>query len=158
MEKYKQKVKQLLIHFLKENNIFEQFMKNSLNAGEEWKRVHPIANKKPIALNSIKVNFSWSDTPEGFEYWHCLYRKWLLTLMQYFLEDLCLYESFKYATNITEPLPNYFSLIFNDSKAEEYAFTRLLNNSHLSIGDKETWRYFNDKWMELVRTLKLVEI
>ena len=70
--------KQLFIKFLKDNNIYEQFMFN-FNKREEHRNNAIPKNQffsKTKRKQYINYAFTWSHTKEGWTYWNKFHEKW----------------------------------------------------------------------------------
>ena len=70
--------KQLFIQFLKENNIYEQYMYNFNKREESRNKAYPKNQffSKVRREQYINYAFTWSITPEGWSYWNKFHEKW----------------------------------------------------------------------------------
>ena len=81
-------VKQLFIHFLKDNNAYEEFIYNFNSKNGISYRSHfnfsqptkyfPCSLRKDFIYNA----FAWIDTTQGFDYWCRLSYNWERTLRE----------------------------------------------------------------------------
>ena len=71
--------KQQFIHFLKENNIYEQYMYNFNKREESRNKAFPKNQyfSKVRRGQYINYAFTWSKTIEGWSYWHKFHEKWI---------------------------------------------------------------------------------
>lgn len=145
MKKYKYTINQLFVRFLKQNKLYERYMINTLQAPLSWKKTY-----RGKFVDNIKTRFSWDQTKEGFKFWQDTYRKWLLTILQYLLEEHCLYETFKNETKLRKPLVEYYNYVLNDSRASEYVFDRLIKEFANKTKNKKDWLEFDNIWLEFI--------
>ena len=69
------KIDKEFISFLKRNDCYYEYKENFINNGyyPKFREFMHFAPRKKY----ISYAFFWKNTPQGYEYWNVIYRKWI---------------------------------------------------------------------------------
>ena len=155
-------IKQQFIHFLKDNNVYEEFMYNF-----EHKKIDRTSFRQYInfthSFDYIFRSFPWHKTKGGIKLWRTLSNQWIEKLQVpqlfiQFLQDNKLYN--EYVTNIIENSKKYYWASVNIFSIEDVFYNyqpidyiNIYVSTLHDIQEKIKWENINKKWKTLLKTI-----
>ena len=147
------------MQFLKENNIYEQYMYN-FNYNREFKNnfIKFLNNVEPF--NIIYQSFPWHYTKEGISTWSKLSKNWIekLQIPQLFIQFLNNNNTYQqYMTNLIESNKKkcigikIYSIedVFNNY--QPYDYVNIYISTLHDIEEKRKWQKLNVQWNLLLQ-------